>query len=620
LDLTQSTTLFSLKIKIIDMCGFIGQVSKSLIDFDLVNKANSHIICRGPDQTKKLDNQKNRTINFDNEFNIYQVFNRLSILDLSETASQPMISEEFETSILFNGEIYNHKELRTYLEDLGINFKSDHSDTEVALLGLSKFGTNFIEKLKGQFSIVFFNYKNNQVYLIRDRLGQKPLFYSLQNNSLSFSSNLKSLLIVNKSKKIKESSLNEYLSLGVVTSPNTLFEEIYKVRPSEVIILDLDKEISIKSKKIYWELQHHSNSRDFDAKKFYKLLNDSLIKRLNADVPVANLLSGGIDSTLLLKLTSEHESTPNTYSSIQSNKKYNEEKWINEVLDVYKTTHVSNRIEYQIEREEIINSIDIFDEPYADPSTFPSYLIYKSISKEYKVVITGDGGDELSNGYDRVNYLLKKKTFHKYLKLLYKIYPKYLGSGNFFLRNDNNIKNAYNSYFHDLNFLKVLKIKNYQPKNLFLDETKNIYKDIFLSEYLFYLNECMHLKVDRTSMASSVEARSPYVDSDLVEYMYSLNENHLDINNSKKIFKEILSSDFSDEFYNRKKMGFVFNLEDWIFKNFKKILKELEDGEISNYVDIRKIKYFNLSKSRINGLRIWKLYFLNQYLKSIKSL
>ena len=602
------------------MCGFIGQVSNSLIDYNLVNKANSHIICRGPDQTKKLDNQKNSIINFENEFNVYQVFNRLSILDLSETASQPMISEEFETSILFNGEIYNHKELRTYLEDLGISFKSDHSDTEVALLGLSKFGTNFIEKLKGQFSIVFFNYKNNQVYLIRDRLGQKPLFYSLQDNCLSFSSNLKALLNIIERKKIKESSLNEYLSLGVVTSPNTLFEEIYKVRPSEVIILDIDKEISIKSKNLYWELQHYSNNRDFDAKKFYKILNDSLKKRLNADVPVANLLSGGIDSTLLLKLTSEHESNPNTYSSIQSNKKYNEEKWINEVLDVYKTTHVSNKIEYKIEREKIINSIDIFDEPYADPSTFPSYLIYKSISKEFKVAITGDGGDELSNGYNRVNYLLKKKTFHKYLKLLYKIYPKYLGSGNFFLRNDNNIKNAYNSYFHDLNFLKVLKIKNYQPKNLFLGETKNIYKDIFLSEYLFYLNECMHLKVDRTSMASSVEARSPYVDTDLVEYMYSLNQNHLDINNSKKIFKEILSSDFSDEFYNRKKMGFVFNLEDWIFKNFKKILKELENGEISNYVDIRKIKYLNLWKSRINGLRIWKLYFLNYYLKSIKSL
>jgi len=602
------------------MCGFIGQVSNSLIDFDLVNKANSHIICRGPDQTKKLDNQKNSIINFNNEFNVYQVFNRLSILDLSETASQPMISEEFETSILFNGEIYNHKELRTYLEDLGISFKSDHSDTEVALLGLSKFGTNFIEKLKGQFSIVFFNYKNNQIYLIRDRLGQKPLFYSLKDNSLSFSSNLKALLKINGIKKIKESSLNEYLSLGVVTSPNTLFEEIYKVRPSEVIIFDIDKEISIKSKNLYWELQQYSNNKDFDAKKFYKILNDSLKKRLNADVPVANLLSGGIDSTLLLKLTSEHKSNPNTYSSIQSNKKYNEEKWINEVLDVYKTTHVSNKIEYKIEREIIINSIDIFDEPYADPSTFPSYLIYKSISKEFKVAITGDGGDELSNGYNRVNYLLKKKTFHKYLKLLYKIYPKYLGSGNFFLRNDNNIKNAYNSYFHDLNFLKVLKIKNYQPKNLFLGETKNIYKDIFLSEYLFYLNECMHLKVDRTSMASSVEARSPYVDTDLVEYMYSLNQNHLDINNSKKIFKEILSSDFSDEFYNRKKMGFVFNLEDWIFKNFKKILKELENGEISNYVDIRKIKYLNLWKSRINGLRIWKLYFLNYYLKSIKSL
>lgn len=602
------------------MCGFIGQVSNSLIDIDLINKANSHIICRGPDQTKKLNNQKNSNIIFDNKFNVYQVFNRLAILDLSETASQPMISEEFETSILFNGEIYNHKELRTYLEDLGISFKSDHSDTEVALLGLSKFGTNFIEKLKGQFSIVFFNYKNNQIYLIRDRLGQKPLFYSLQDNRLLFSSNLKALININGRYKIKESSLNEYLSLGVVTSPNTLFEEIYKVRPAEVIVLDINKKISIKSKNLYWELKQYRNNSDFDAKKFNKILNDSLKKRLDADVPVASLLSGGIDSTLLLKLTFEHESNPNTYSSIQSNKKYNEEKWINEVLDVYKTTHVSNKIEYKIEREEIINSIDIFDEPYADPSTFPSYLIYKSISKEFKVAITGDGGDELSNGYNRVNYLLKKKTFHKYLKFLYKIYPKYLGSGNFFLRNDNNIKNAYNSYFHDLNFLKVLKIKNYQPKNLFLGETKNIYKDIFLSEYLFYLNECMHLKVDRTSMASSVEARSPYVDSDLVEYMYSLNQNHLDINNSKKIFKDILSSDFSDEFYNRKKMGFVFNLEDWVFKNFKKILKELEDGEISNFVDITKIKYLNLWKSRINGLRIWKLYFLNHYLKSIKSL
>ncbi len=602
------------------MCGFIGQVSDNLIDFDLVNKANDHIICRGPDQTKQLSNQNYETINFDNEFNVFQVFNRLSILDLSETASQPMISEEYRTSILFNGEIYNHKELRTYLEDLGIKFKSNHSDTEVALLGLSKFGVSFIEKLKGQFSIVFFNYKNNEIYLIRDRLGQKPLFYSLEDNSLLFSSNLKALLNISEKKIIKESSLNEYLSLGVVTSPNTLFEDIYKVKPSEVIVIDVGKKISIKYKNFYWDLKDYKNNNDFNSNKFYQFLTDSLNKRLNADVPVANLVSGGIDSTLLLKLTSDQESNPNTYSSIQDNEKYNEEVWINEVLNVYRTSHTSNKIKNKIGHEEIIESIDIFDEPYADPSTFPSYLIYKSISKEFKVAITGDGGDELSNGYNRVNYLLKKKTYHKYLKLLYKIYPKYLGSGNFFLRNDKNIKNAYNSYFHDLNFLKILKIKNFQPKNLLVSETGDNYKDIFLSEYLFYLNECMHLKVDRTSMASSVEARSPYVDSDLVEYMYSLNQKHLDIKNPKKVFKDILNSDFSDEFYNRKKMGFVFNLEDWVFKNFNLILKELEDGEISNHVDLRKIKYLNLWKSRINGLRVWKLYFLNQYLQSIKFL
>ena len=146
-----------------------------------------------------------------------------------------------------------------------------------------------------------------------------------------------------------------------MTSPNTLFEDIYKVKPSEVIVIDVGKKISIKYKNFYWDLKDYKNNNDFDSNKFYQFLTDSLNKRLNADVPVANLVSGGIDSTLLLKLTSDQESNPNTYSSIQDNEKYNEEVWINEVLNVYRTSHTSNKIKNKIGHEEIIESIDIFD-------------------------------------------------------------------------------------------------------------------------------------------------------------------------------------------------------------------------------------------------------------------
>ena len=601
------------------MCGFIGQVSDNLIDFDLVNKANDHIICRGPDQTKQLSNQNYETINFDNEFNVFQVFNRLSILDLSETASQPMISEEYRTSILFNGEIYNHKELRAYLEDLGIKFKSNHSDTEVALLGLSKFGVSFIEKLKGQFSIVFFNYKNNEIYLIRDRLGQKPLFYSLEDNSLLFSSNLKALLNISEKKIIKESSLNEYLSLGVVTSPNTLFEDIYKVKPSEVIVIDVGKKISIKYKNFYWDLKDYKNNNDFDSNKFYQFLTDSLNKRLNADVPVANLVSGGIDSTLLLKLTSDQESNPNTYSSIQDNEKYNEEVWINEVLNVYRTSHTSNKIKNKIGHEEIIESIDIFDEPYSDPSTVPSYILSKAISGAYKVAISGDGGDELLGGYERLNKtLLKKNALKSSFENLYNLYPAPLGTGNEFLNKSNNIEVAYPSFFEDLKLLGLLDIK---PENRFSQEymhnSDNPYKDLLISDYKFYLYEMMTHKIDRTSMANSLEVRSPFLDHRLIEYIIGSENSYYENSNPKKIIKDYLIKDFDKEFIYRKKQGFVFNLEGWVYNNLNIIQDTINEGTYINSLNKNIIRLLSIRKSRINGQRIWRLFFLERYLRNI---
>ena len=166
-------------------------------------------------------------------------FHRLSIVDLSDLASQPMISNEFNTALMFNGEIYNHQELRSYLMKKGLKFQTNHSDSEVVLLGISRFGISFIEKLIGQFAISFLDNNSNKLYLVRDRLGQKPLFYSILGNQILFSSNLKSINDL-LSCEIDSESLNQYLNYGVVSSPNTIYQNIFKLKPGEILEYDID--------------------------------------------------------------------------------------------------------------------------------------------------------------------------------------------------------------------------------------------------------------------------------------------------------------------------------------------------------------------------------------------
>ena len=203
------------------MCGFTGAISLNAIDKKAIQKANEIIDCRGPDAKcnveKKLRN-----------FNINFWFNRLSILDLSNEANQPMYSKEFKTLIMFNGEIFNHVELRKELSEKGLNFHTSHSDTETILVGLSYFGIEFVNKLRGQFSIVFLDEKNSKLYFIRDRLGQKPLYYYFDNENLYFGSSLLSVLKILKNYDIDENQLFNYLNYGIISSPNTIFKNIYK--------------------------------------------------------------------------------------------------------------------------------------------------------------------------------------------------------------------------------------------------------------------------------------------------------------------------------------------------------------------------------------------------------
>ncbi len=242
------------------MCGFLGKVSFEKIDHGKVDEFNNFIVCRGPDETKYLTN-KNFSGNSNYSFSL--IFNRLKILDLSNLASQPMVSKDFKNILMFNGEIFNHQELRKDMESVGIEFETDHSDTEVILNGISNFGIDYISKLNGQFSISFFDLENDIIYLIRDRLGQKPLFYSFDDHNLSFGSNLKSVSGISKNVKIDSSEIGNFLNLGVVPSPKTILKNIYKVSPGEYLKINLkNKKIEIE-KENYWDLDNFIDEKDF---------------------------------------------------------------------------------------------------------------------------------------------------------------------------------------------------------------------------------------------------------------------------------------------------------------------------------------------------------------------
>lgn len=601
------------------MCGFVGIVSKNHINNKVLEESNENIICRGPDETNKIFENSNTL--FSNKTNLLfsLIFNRLSIVDLTNNASQPMISKEFETLILFNGEIFNHIELRKDLESKGIVFNSDHSDTETALIGLSYYGVDFVNKFIGQFSIFFYDSRNNTGYLLRDRLGQKPLYYNISKDGVKFSSNFLSLYKNLTIKTINQKSINSYIELGVIPSPETIVNEIKKVKPGAIVEIDFNDELIKYYEKIYWEPENYVGNNRFSKEQFFDLFTDSVHKRLNSDVPIANFLSGGIDSTSIIKNLSDAQINVNSFSMGYKDDLYDESKWFEQVAGKYKTNQETEIIDIDNLDIEIDQAIDAFDEPYYDPSIVPSYLLSKSISKYYKVAISGDGGDELLGGYKRISEVMnKKRNKYSFLSYFYNIYPSFLGTGNFFLGKSREIPAAYSSYFEDKKLLRLMKVKNNSEyiKSLIPPDVDD-YKQMMITEYKFYLPEMMMLKIDRTSMINSLEVRSPFVDHRLVEYMLSSSPANINFSVPKNILKEYLSEDFNLDFLNRKKMGFVFNVESWVYKNKKLLNHTLSSSDFIKNSNPNILNLLSINKSRINGQRIWKLYVLQKYLDKL---
>jgi len=593
------------------MCGFTGTISLQQIDNEKIKIANKLIECRGPDHTSSVQKLVGKKY-----FNLW--FNRLAIIDLDEKANQPMYSDKFKTTILFNGEIYNHQALRKELIKKGISFKTSHSDTETLLMGISFFGLSFIEKVRGQFAIAFLDELNNKFYLIRDRLGQKPLYLNFNNKRVDFGSNLISLLKVSDNTSLDEQEIYNYISYGINNSPKTLFKSIAKVKPGEIVSIDLGENQFSISQFNYWNIEDYQDEKNFDEEEFFEIFSESVNLRVEADVQVSNFLSGGIDSTSVVKNMLDKGHDVNSFSVYIDNPKYDESEYIKQVVKKYDLNHEYVEINSEISNKDVFESLDCLDEPYYDPSVIPSYLLSREISKKYKVAISGDGGDELLGGYQRTIFSLNKSSLFKNLfSKLYFLYPAVLGTGNKLLLNSNNLEKRFRSFLEDQKLLNIFGLKadqhNY-ASHLSFNNT-NIYKSLLIADYKFYLPEMMMFKIDRTSMANSLEIRSPFVDNKLIEYVMSTSTNYIDFENPKKILKNYLSEDFKDKFLNRRKQGFVFDVEDWVYNNLDLISDTISSGNVVDNLDKNIISKLKINKSRINGQRIWKLFVLENYLQ-----
>ena len=596
------------------MCGFTGCFSFEKINPLDIEEGNKIAVCRGP------DNQKN--ISGSEEINFDLWFNRLSIVDLNENANQPMVSNSRNSLIMFNGEIYNSKYLRSKKELKNYDFKTSHSDTETLLAGLETMGIEYINNLEGQFSFVYWNKKDKKIFFVKDRLSQKPLYFNFINHTITFASNLKSLLKILKNTSLNQDFVQQYIAYGVVFSPNTIFDNIHKLEPGQYLEIDYIEHKFKTSTTKYWEPLDYIENKKFSQEEFLNIFSQSVEKRMVSDVPIANFLSGGIDSTSIVKKMSELGHNINTFSVVVDKSGLNEETHIKEVVSKYNTNHSQIKVKANLSTEDIFESLDSLDEPYGDPSIVPSYLLSRLISNQYKVAISGDGGDELLGGYLRMkNHLIRRNMFTSLYSHLYKIYPPIFGSGTRLKSYSNDFLDAQKSYIEDEKLINLLFKTHINPESAIdFINIKPIYKSILMNEYRYYLSEQMMFKVDRTSMANSLEIRSPLVDNKLVEYILGSGHDYISKQSQKEPLKNYLKEDFDNLFLNRPKQGFVFDYKTWVFENFNLITDVINNSELRNYFHSNKINSLVKIKTRINALRVWRLFVLSNYLKSIKSL
>jgi len=608
-------------------------------NINTVSKMNALIKYRGPDDEGVYANEE-----------VALGMRRLSIIDLS-TGKQPIFNEDNSKVIVFNGEIYNFMELREDLVAKGHRF-STKGDTETILHAYEEYGTGCLEKLNGMFAFAIYDLIDKSLFIARDRAGEKPLYYCNNELGFIFASELKSIINVFKVKKeINKEALNLYFSLTYIPAPLTMFENIFKLEAGSYIIY---KNNEFKIFK-YWDIEgtKYGFINDYDEckKRLREALFKSVEQKMISDVPLGAFLSGGIDSSIIVGIMSKLSQKPvETFTIGFRNKEFDESDRAKIVSDRNNTNHHIHYLEYSDAVGELETILDIFDEPFADSSSIPSYFVSKFARQHVTVVLTGDAGDELFAGYSKymVNYYtdLYKKVpgvFRKgvFEKLVYSLpdrsnmsrkIRKVIESvdGDVFEKRkklmmlgfkENKINELIKKSVHfDQNYDIIRKAYG---KNTEFDElTKTLYTD-----FKVVLEGDMLVKVDRMSMLNSIETRVPLLDKNVVELAFKIPSNFkLKGREQKYILKDTFKDIIPKEVLNKSKRGFTVPIGEWFKGPLKSRLLELLDERfimeqgLFNYEFIKNLLEEHFSERVNNAYPLWALYvFQHWYMKYFKN-
>ena len=612
------------------MCGITGFIRSCSRDADrgTLKRMGETIIHRGPDAGGEyLDDW------------VGLGHRRLSIIDLSPLGNQPMYSGDGRYLLVFNGEIYNFQELRDDLEKGGYSFKS-RTDSEVILALYQQDGTQCLQKLNGMFAFAVWDRDDKVLFLARDRIGKKPLYYYHGgSDKVAFASELKAILqLPGIVREVEPTAIADYLKYLYIPAPKTIFKRIYKLLPGHYMELKIGCEPRIEE---YWDVDFSHCSAGLCeadvAAKLFELVGDSTRCRMMADVPLGAFLSGGLDSSAVVALMARYSASPVTTCSIGfQDKNHDETEFAREVANHYATNHA----EYVVGENLAATAALLpryFDEPFADSSAVPTFHVSRLARQAVTVALAGDGGDENFGGYGKYVTDMKEDLVRRNVPrfLLQTIKGITAGRHSTLMRKAGNLAEsalsdpgvAYyrtNTFISDKDLDSILSApirtlcQGYDPAEHTLKYWKRVQGADHLTRMLYtdiktYLPGDILVKVDRMSMAHSLEVRAPLLDYRVVEFAASL-PSALKIlgNNKKRLLKDAFEPYLPARIIHRRKHGFTVPLDDWFRHDLvalgeKYLLNSASLAEFFNIARIRDIWKEHQERKANHGTQLWSL-------------
>jgi asparagine synthase (glutamine-hydrolysing) len=579
---------------------------------------------------------------------------RLAIIDVA-TGQQPLHNEDGTVTVVFNGEIYNYAQLAADLKRAGHQFRT-MSDTEVIVHAWEQWGPDCVNRFRGMFAFALWDQKTKSLFMARDRLGVKPLYYAnTTDQHVVFGSELKALLVHPKvNRQIRDDAVADYFALGYVPDPKSIFIDTYKLAPGHWILWT--EQNPTPTITCYWRAQFNANENidtDLAAEQLRERVSEAVQLRQISEVPLGAFLSGGVDSSAVVATMAAQTNGPVTTCSIGFNQaQFDESKYAQEVADRYKTRHFTKIV--SVDDFELLEQLPrLYDEPFADSSAIPTLRVSQLAREHVTVALSGDGGDETFGGYGRYRAFMKvqqaRKTIPPFvidglIKPLSKIYPKadwapkvlrakttlseladdpvsaYMRTVSC-VRPEQRLKLFSNDFNHRLGPYEVLdqvrEVVKKGPTDL-LSMIQNI-------DYHFYLPGDINTKVDRASMAASLESREPLMDHELVDWAGTLpSKLKLKGNETKYLFKKAFEGRLSHDLLYRPKMGFSVPLATW----FRAELGQIMDSDLKSvadygagYIDKSYVKQL-LSEHKSSSdwaTPLWTIHMFHGFIKNLNA-